>query len=104
MAPATLSVHRVLAIKSKTHFAKDVFDRYGLAPLTWQGLANLLMPVRSPGFRFACFFPAGSARFPPGRPALCPCPSTCYRVMPVSYDCNRIDLKINRFKGLVLLR
>jgi hypothetical protein len=30
MAPATLSVHRVLAISSMTHFAKDVFDRYVL--------------------------------------------------------------------------
>jgi hypothetical protein len=39
MAPATLSVHRVLAISSKTHFAKDVFERYGIARLTWQGRA-----------------------------------------------------------------
>jgi hypothetical protein len=36
MAPTTLSVHREVAISVKTHFAKDVVDRYSLARLTWQ--------------------------------------------------------------------
>ena len=36
MAPTTLSVHLVLAIDVKTHFAKDVFNRYELQRLTWQ--------------------------------------------------------------------
>jgi hypothetical protein len=36
MAPTTLSVHLVLAIRLKTHFAKDVFNRYVEARLTRQ--------------------------------------------------------------------
>src|SRR5580658_636446 len=36
MAPTTLSVHLVLAIIVKTHFAKDVFNRCALARPTWQ--------------------------------------------------------------------
>jgi hypothetical protein len=40
MAPATLSVHLVLAIRSKTHFAKDMLNRSFFPRPTWQGLAN----------------------------------------------------------------
>lgn len=36
MPPTTVSVHLVLAIDVKTHFAKDVFNRNLPARLTWQ--------------------------------------------------------------------
>src|ERR1700677_1690130 len=108
MAPATRSVHRVLAIKSKTHFAKNVFDRYGLARLTWEGRANNpLMPDGKSRFQICPVFPAGSAKFPLAVRHL---PLPIYSANPtdtercLSYHCNRIELKINRFEGLVLLR
>ncbi len=37
MPPTTVSVHRFLAIIVKTHFAKDVFNRYIPTRFTWHG-------------------------------------------------------------------
>jgi hypothetical protein len=38
--PTTLSVHWILAINVKTHFAKDLFDRQIPARFIWQTLGT----------------------------------------------------------------
>lgn len=45
IAPTTLSVQIVLAIYLKTHFAKDVFNRYLVVRPTWQ---RMLTTIRRP--------------------------------------------------------
>jgi hypothetical protein len=60
MAPTTLSVHRVVAINLKTHFAKDVLDRNGSARLTWQRKAKTIG-------RFTCRNGSVSLRSAPPR-------------------------------------
>src|ERR1700677_3023906 len=61
----------------------------------------------SPGFRFALFSPQDRPNSP-WLSGILPLP--IYSANPtdtercLSYHCNRIDLKINRFEGLVLLR
>ena len=48
MAPTTLSVHWVLAIYVKTHFAKDLLVRYLLARLMGQQKARDLEALHRP--------------------------------------------------------
>lgn len=71
MAPATLSVHWVLAIFSKTHFAKDLLNRVTAACLTGQGLPTTVSDAESEDqvSDSALLSPAGSVQ-KPGAPAL----------------------------------
>jgi hypothetical protein len=73
MAPATRSVHRVLAIDSKTHFAKDVFRRLSFARLTWHGQANVCSDATIRAwFQIAPFFLSPE---PTNSSGALPCPS-----------------------------
>ena len=103
MAPTILSVHRVLVIRLKTHFAKDLLDRYVVARLTWQWKAQDLSSAQPAMTNsVAPRSPLPRQDEIPWRVSLAN--PACYRVMPVSYHCNRIDLKINSGKRLMLRR